>query len=150
MYGAIPYLAAAFGIDRNESFRIVCEWIDGQEALTGEPAIPKSAIPAERAATPTLFDPVPVLKAPETARGSSGPRKSRTPVKQREQKPRASAPKKRVAAAPGKPVAVPPKKPNASPPKKPGKPSDSRAVPRPPGGTHARRIAVGSIVKSTS
>jgi hypothetical protein len=28
MYGAIPYLAAAFGLDRETAFRIVCEWID--------------------------------------------------------------------------------------------------------------------------
>lgn len=128
MYGAIPYLAAAFGIDRNESFRIVCEWIDGQEALTGEPAIPKSAIPAERAAAPTLFDPVPVAKVPETVRRSPSARKSRTPIKQREQKPRASSQKKRVAAASVKPAASPPKKASVSAPKKPGKPSDSRAA----------------------
>lgn len=128
MYGAIPYLAAAFGIDRNESFRIVCEWVDGQEALAGAPARPKSAIPAERAASPTLFDPVPEVKAPDKVRGSSGRRKARTPVKQREQKPRAAARKKPVAAATGKPVAAPPKKPDASSPKKPGKPSDSRAA----------------------
>jgi hypothetical protein len=30
MYGAIPYLIAAFGCDRNEAFRIVCEWLDSQ------------------------------------------------------------------------------------------------------------------------
>ena len=64
MYGAVPYLASAFGIDRNESFRIVCEWIDAQEALaadstTPKAIVPKTVVPAERAAAPTLFDPVP-------------------------------------------------------------------------------------------
>ena len=30
MYGAIPYLAAAFDLDRETAFRIVCEWIDSR------------------------------------------------------------------------------------------------------------------------
>jgi hypothetical protein len=30
MYGAIPYLVARFGIDRETAFRVVCEWIDRQ------------------------------------------------------------------------------------------------------------------------
>ena len=30
MYGAIPYLAAAFGLDRETAFRIVCEWLDAR------------------------------------------------------------------------------------------------------------------------
>lgn len=32
MYGAIPYLMHAFGVDREHAFRIVCEWLDQQEA----------------------------------------------------------------------------------------------------------------------
>lgn len=36
MYGAIPYLMQAFGLNRNSAFRIVCEWIDAQTA--GPPA----------------------------------------------------------------------------------------------------------------
>jgi len=31
MYGAIPYLAAAFGVDREQAFRIVCEWVDAEQ-----------------------------------------------------------------------------------------------------------------------
>lgn len=31
MYGAIPYLSAAFGCDRDEAYRIVCEWVDLQD-----------------------------------------------------------------------------------------------------------------------
>jgi hypothetical protein len=33
MYGAIPYLMSAFGVNREAAFRIVCEWLDQQAAL---------------------------------------------------------------------------------------------------------------------
>ncbi len=32
MYGAIPYLMRAFSLDREAAFRIVCEWVDRQDA----------------------------------------------------------------------------------------------------------------------
>jgi len=32
MYGAIPYLMRAFELDRETAFRILCEWMDEQEA----------------------------------------------------------------------------------------------------------------------
>jgi hypothetical protein len=32
MYGAIPYLMRAFSLDRETAFRIVCEWVDRQDA----------------------------------------------------------------------------------------------------------------------
>ena len=32
MYGAIPYLMQAFALDRDSAFRIVCEWVDQQQA----------------------------------------------------------------------------------------------------------------------
>jgi hypothetical protein len=32
MYGAIPYLMHAFALDRETAFRIVCDWVDRQEA----------------------------------------------------------------------------------------------------------------------
>lgn len=32
MYGAIPYLMRAFGVDREAAFRIVCEWVDEQRS----------------------------------------------------------------------------------------------------------------------
>jgi hypothetical protein len=32
MYGAIPYLIDAFGLDREAAFRVVCEWVDQEEA----------------------------------------------------------------------------------------------------------------------
>ncbi|MEP6688786.1 MAG: hypothetical protein ABJC36_10590 [Gemmatimonadales bacterium] len=31
MYGAIPYLMQAFGLDRERAFRIVCAWVDQQQ-----------------------------------------------------------------------------------------------------------------------
>ena len=34
MYGAVPYLMNAFGLDRNAAFQVVCEWIDRQEEQT--------------------------------------------------------------------------------------------------------------------
>jgi hypothetical protein len=30
MYGAVPYLMNAFGLDRNAAFQVVCEWMDRQ------------------------------------------------------------------------------------------------------------------------
>jgi hypothetical protein len=32
MYGAIPYLMQAFALDRDTAFRVVCEWVDQQQA----------------------------------------------------------------------------------------------------------------------
>jgi hypothetical protein len=38
MYGAIPYLVHAFGIDRKTAFRLVCECVDAEQAEAGETA----------------------------------------------------------------------------------------------------------------
>jgi hypothetical protein len=54
MYGAIPYLTAAFGCDRNEAFRIVCEWIDAQ---AGSDAGPATREPAQAIAARSVPDP---------------------------------------------------------------------------------------------
>jgi hypothetical protein len=40
MYGAIPYLMHAFGLDREAAFRIVCDWVDRQEAQGAEESSP--------------------------------------------------------------------------------------------------------------
>ena len=45
MYGAIPYLMEAFGVDRESAFRIVCEWLDQQ---SNEAAPPPAAASARR------------------------------------------------------------------------------------------------------
>ena len=60
MYGAIPYLIDAFGCDRDEAFRIVCEWLDAQTATD------VASAPRELPPTP------PVVKADEApgARGT--------------------------------------------------------------------------------
>ncbi len=34
MYGAVPYLMKAFGLDRNSAFSVVCEWLDRQAELS--------------------------------------------------------------------------------------------------------------------
>ncbi len=47
MYGAVPYLMRAFGLDRERAFRIVCDWVDQQEAEAAEAAPP---VPAEAVA----------------------------------------------------------------------------------------------------
>jgi hypothetical protein len=42
MYGAVPYLMSAFGIDREQAFRIICEWLD-QEAAAARGELPAQA-----------------------------------------------------------------------------------------------------------
>ncbi len=32
MYGAIPYLMRRFELDRDTAFRIICDWVDAQDA----------------------------------------------------------------------------------------------------------------------
>jgi hypothetical protein len=32
MYGAVPYLMGAFGIDRDHAFQVICEWLDHEAA----------------------------------------------------------------------------------------------------------------------
>ena len=41
MYGAVPYLMRAFGLGRDDAFRIICEWIDAQEQEATTPAPPE-------------------------------------------------------------------------------------------------------------
>jgi len=43
MYGAIPYLMHAFQLDREQAFRVVCEWVDQQGAES--PVGPADASP---------------------------------------------------------------------------------------------------------
>jgi hypothetical protein len=45
MYGAIPYLIDAFGCNRDEAFRIVCEWLDAQSVADAASA-PRQSAPA--------------------------------------------------------------------------------------------------------
>jgi hypothetical protein len=32
MYGAVPYLMRRFDLDRDAAFRVVCDWVDAQDA----------------------------------------------------------------------------------------------------------------------
>jgi hypothetical protein len=32
MYGAIPYLMRRFDLDRDTAFRVICDWVDAQDA----------------------------------------------------------------------------------------------------------------------
>jgi hypothetical protein len=84
MYGAIPYLASAFGIDRNESFRIICEWIDSQETLAAEVPVRKAVAPIQPADAPTLFDP----PAPPAGLVPAPAPRRRRPVKARAAQPK--------------------------------------------------------------
>ena len=34
MYGAVPYLMKAFGLDREAAFGIVCQWLDREAAVS--------------------------------------------------------------------------------------------------------------------
>ena len=85
MYGAIPYLSAAFGCDRNEAFRIVCEWMDAEAAVQPEPdrAAPRrQAAAAIEEREPSLFDasPPPVAPAVAPSRPVAPARRARVAV----------------------------------------------------------------------
>lgn len=32
MYGAVPYLMRRFALDRDRAFRVICDWVDAQDA----------------------------------------------------------------------------------------------------------------------
>jgi hypothetical protein len=48
MYGAIPYLMRRFDLDREAAFRVICDWIDAQDAA----ALIDAAGPARSARLP--------------------------------------------------------------------------------------------------
>jgi hypothetical protein len=45
MYGAVPYVMKAFGVDRHSAFALVCEWLDCQRDI----AAPEDARARSRA-----------------------------------------------------------------------------------------------------
>jgi hypothetical protein len=53
MYGAVPYLMRRFDLDRDTAFRVVCDWVDAQDAaeLVGAVTGAAESRPAERTAT---------------------------------------------------------------------------------------------------
>jgi hypothetical protein len=56
MYGAIPYLMRRFDLDRDSAFRVVCDWVDAQDAAelagaargTVHPRLPKRTAPPRK------------------------------------------------------------------------------------------------------
>jgi hypothetical protein len=50
MYGAVPYLMRRFDLDRDTAFRVVCDWVDAQDAaeLVGAVTGGTAARPPER------------------------------------------------------------------------------------------------------
>ena len=54
MYGAVPYLMRRFDLDRDTAFRVVCDWVDAQDAaeLVGAVTGVSEARPPERTTTP--------------------------------------------------------------------------------------------------
>ncbi len=54
MYGAVPYLMRRFDLDRDTAFRVVCDWVDAQDAaeLVGAVSTSSAPRPRERTAAP--------------------------------------------------------------------------------------------------
>ena len=54
MYGAVPYLMRRFDLDRETAFRVICDWVDAQDAaeLAGAAAQVQVARLPERTAAP--------------------------------------------------------------------------------------------------
>jgi hypothetical protein len=50
MYGAVPYLMRRFDLDRDTAFRVVCDWVDAQDAaeLVGAVTGATASRPPER------------------------------------------------------------------------------------------------------
>lgn len=62
MYGAVPYLMRRFELDRDTAFRVVCDWVDAQDAaeLVGA---------ATRASSPRLPERTPAAAGTSRKRG---------------------------------------------------------------------------------
>ncbi len=54
MYGAIPYLMQAFALDRETAFRVVCEWVDQQQAEAPARSEDTSPAPVTRPASASV------------------------------------------------------------------------------------------------
>jgi len=76
MYGAIPYLVDAFGCNRDEAFRIVCEWLDAQSAAEA------AAGPKDAASVPSVGKADEVAREPRAVR-----RKLKRGVQRNQRKP---------------------------------------------------------------
>ena len=45
MYGAVPYLMRRFDLDRDTAFRVVCDWVDAQDAAELVGAVSGATVP---------------------------------------------------------------------------------------------------------
>jgi hypothetical protein len=45
MYGAVPYLMRRFDLDRDTAFRVVCDWVDAQDAAELVGAVTQASTP---------------------------------------------------------------------------------------------------------
>jgi hypothetical protein len=45
MYGAVPYLMRRFDLDRDTAFRVVCDWVDAQDAAELVGAVTRESAP---------------------------------------------------------------------------------------------------------
>lgn len=57
MYGAVPYLMRHFGLERDTAFRVVCDWIDAQDAAELAGAVTGESTPRLRQRTPAARAP---------------------------------------------------------------------------------------------
>lgn len=80
MYGAVPYLAAAFALDRDTAFRIVCEWVDAQAAAR---AAEQSLTLAGRPPSPVSGPMQPAPAPAGTEAGATSPPPEKAPAARR-------------------------------------------------------------------
>ena len=52
MYGAVPYLMRRFDLDRDTAFRVVCDWVDAQDAAELVGAVTQKSTPRLHPGTP--------------------------------------------------------------------------------------------------
>jgi hypothetical protein len=52
MYGAVPYLMRRFDLDRDTAFRVVCDWVDAQDAAELVGAVTRNSTPRLPQRTP--------------------------------------------------------------------------------------------------
>jgi hypothetical protein len=63
MYGAVPYLATAFGLDREAAFHVVCEWVDAHQAAQAAAA---ASLGAARVSPPASAQPSAPVASPRS------------------------------------------------------------------------------------
>ena len=57
MYGAVPYLMRRFDLDRDTAFRVVCDWVDAQDAAELAGAVTPATVSRPPERTPAATRP---------------------------------------------------------------------------------------------